>query len=156
MQITFEEYPDGSFDIVLDKGALDALLSDNNTTDSIPKAKAMFDEISRVLNTNGKYICITLVESHICRSLLSYFSSSGSRGHSWSITVEAVANKKLSPFKTFFIVMTKNGNESFIEQTGGLGIGNIDLYIDRFGNDMALKRSLSLDATIDEVRLRWS
>jgi ubiquinone/menaquinone biosynthesis C-methylase UbiE len=66
-------FKDHEFDVVLDKGALDALMS-MNTADVIEKAVMMFSEVSRVLKNGGKYVCISLCENYIFQELLSFFS----------------------------------------------------------------------------------
>jgi SAM-dependent methyltransferase len=65
------EFPDASFDVVVDKGALDALYSDDKQEFDASK---MFSEIARVLKEKGLYICITLAQEHILRKLLTTFS----------------------------------------------------------------------------------
>ena len=86
------EYGDSAYDVVFDKGALDALMSED-TPAVVEKAGVMFTEISRLLSDKGKYICITLGESFIFKTLLAHFTALN-----WNITVETVQGKKPSPF----------------------------------------------------------
>nr|XP_026490448.1 methyltransferase-like protein 13 [Vanessa tameamea] len=60
------------FNVVLDKGTLDALMPDDSkeTNERIDK---YFDEIKRVLKIGGRFICISLLQSHITDKLLTYF-----------------------------------------------------------------------------------
>lgn len=98
-------YQDKSYDIVIDKGALDALMSAN--TDEIQwKVQSMFREIERVLSDTGKYICITLAENFIFDAILEYFSKS----LRWCVTIEMVDSSRPSPFKTFFLLISKVKN----------------------------------------------
>jgi ubiquinone/menaquinone biosynthesis C-methylase UbiE len=50
------EFKNGEFNVVVDKGTLDSLLCGDN---SEPNAIKMLNEIHRVLTHNGVYICIT-------------------------------------------------------------------------------------------------
>jgi ubiquinone/menaquinone biosynthesis C-methylase UbiE len=61
-----------SFEVVLDKGALDALVSENSEFHA-QQAASMFNEISRVLVPKGRYACITLAESFVLGSFMKYF-----------------------------------------------------------------------------------
>ena len=72
MDIFNMNYKDETFNVVLDKGTLDALSSDNLDLNK------MFDEISRVLKCLGRYICITLFQKNVLQILLSRFSATSS------------------------------------------------------------------------------
>lgn len=60
------------FNVVLDKGTLDALMPDDapETNERIDK---YFAEIKRVLKLGGRYLCISLLQSHILKKLLDSF-----------------------------------------------------------------------------------
>lgn len=68
-------FENDSFNIVLDKGTLDALMPDDSeeTNKSIDK---YFSEIKRVLKLGGRYMCITLLQSHILSKLLTFCDKS--------------------------------------------------------------------------------
>ncbi|CAD6206589.1 GSCOCG00010061001-RA-CDS [Cotesia congregata] len=68
-------YSNDTFSVVIDKGTLDALMS-NNDEETSSKIDKYFNEISRVLRRGGRYICISLLQEHILRKLISYFASS--------------------------------------------------------------------------------
>ena len=131
-------YPDKSFDVVFDKGALDALMSED-TPDVAEKTTAMFLEISRMLSVNGKYICITLAEPYILKRLLSHFSAAR-----WTIVVESLTSKKPSPFKPFYIIISKTIVTDQFQ--------SVSLLVDTLGNDLAVARKVSSGVAIDEVR----
>lgn len=76
MDATQMTYPDDKFSVVLDKGTLDALMPDAKET-TVSKVDKYFKEITRVLRNGGRYICISLLQEHILRKLLSYFPASG-------------------------------------------------------------------------------
>lgn len=76
MDATKISYPDEKFSVILDKGTLDALMPDTKET-TISTIDKYFKEITRVLRNGGRYICISLLQEHILRKLLSYFPASG-------------------------------------------------------------------------------
>lgn len=76
MDATQMSYPDNKFSVVLDKGTLDALMPDAKEG-TIATIEKYFKEITRVLRNGGRYICISLLQEHILRQLLSYFPSAG-------------------------------------------------------------------------------
>ena len=49
-------FDDGEFDVVIDKGMLDAIVCGNP---SVSKAQEMLSEIHRVLKKDGTYVCIS-------------------------------------------------------------------------------------------------
>lgn len=71
LNMTFEKE---QFSVVLDKGTLDALMPDDNE-ETKTKVNQYFKEIQRVLKMGGRYICISLLQEHILRYLLEYFTS---------------------------------------------------------------------------------
>ena len=69
MKTTFN---DDNFNVIIDKGTLDAIFADNNIEIAMGVRK-MFTEILRVLKVVGRYICVTLAQDHILNELLSFF-----------------------------------------------------------------------------------
>ncbi|KAJ8974922.1 hypothetical protein NQ317_010205 [Molorchus minor] len=69
LNMTFE---DEQFNVILDKGTLDALMPDDSEV-TLLKINQYFDEIQRVLKTGGRYICISLLQDHILKAILNYF-----------------------------------------------------------------------------------
>ena len=56
MDVCNMTYPDGFFDIAIDKSTIDALLCGDNAFLNVAK---MMKEVQRVLKTNGVYIAIS-------------------------------------------------------------------------------------------------
>ena len=132
------EYSNAAYDVVFDKGALDALMSED-TADVAAKAETMFLEISRILSEGGRYVCITLAESYILKSLLSYFTALN-----YTVSVESVQGGKPSPFKPFYITITKHTHRSG-------ATGDVTLLVDCLGND-AQGRRVTLATAMEQVR----
>ncbi|XP_073967697.1 eEF1A lysine and N-terminal methyltransferase homolog [Choristoneura fumiferana] len=65
-------FQNDEFNVVLDKGTLDALMPDDTkeTNDTIDK---YFSEIKRVLKLGGRFVCISLLQVHILNKLLATF-----------------------------------------------------------------------------------
>nr|CCA25690.1 methyltransferase putative [Albugo laibachii Nc14] len=75
-------FTEQSFDIVVDKGAFDALVS-ANTESILSSASKMLQEMERVLNSDrGLYCCVTMAESFVIQHLLNFFTLGN-----WSISV---------------------------------------------------------------------
>lgn len=60
------------FNVVLDKGTLDALMPDD-TERSNEVIDKYFAEIKRVLKLGGRFVCISLLQGHILCKLLNVF-----------------------------------------------------------------------------------
>ncbi|XP_069356733.1 eEF1A lysine and N-terminal methyltransferase homolog [Maniola hyperantus] len=69
LNMTFEN---DEFNVVLDKGTLDALMPDDSR-ETIERIDKYFNEIKRVLKIGGRYVCITLLQSHILSKLVEFF-----------------------------------------------------------------------------------
>nr|XP_034180029.1 eEF1A lysine and N-terminal methyltransferase homolog [Osmia lignaria] len=76
MDATRLTYSDDTFSVILDKGTLDALMPDTKE-ETLSIINKYFKEISRVLRNGGRYICVSLLQEHILKKLLSYFPYSG-------------------------------------------------------------------------------
>jgi ubiquinone/menaquinone biosynthesis C-methylase UbiE len=69
MDIRDLKFEDQSFDIVIDKGTMDALMCDRGdvwdpSPELIKEVKAEVDEVTRVLKIGGKFIYITFGQPH--------------------------------------------------------------------------------------------
>ena len=74
MDLLKMNFADNSFDCVIDKGTLDAIMTDD-TANTIEKVTTMIAEIRRVLKNNGRYICVTLAQGHIVDFLVDTFAA---------------------------------------------------------------------------------
>lgn len=89
------------FRCIFDKGALDALFS-TDTPELAHKATEMFQRIDEALVEGGVYMCVSLAEPFILRSLLRHFSSVG-----YGVTIESISTTRPSPFTPFLISARK-------------------------------------------------
>lgn len=65
-------FTDEYFNVAIDKATIDALIPDESTK-AVEVATKYFKEISRLLKSGGRYICITLLQEHILKLLLNFF-----------------------------------------------------------------------------------
>ncbi|CAN6234754.1 unnamed protein product [Urochloa humidicola] len=100
MDMTAMQFADGSFDVILDKGGLDALMEPGSGAKLGTK---YLSEAKRVLKSGGKFVCLTLAESHVLALLLSEFR------FGWDMNIQAIASEssKKSAFQTFMVVLVK-------------------------------------------------
>lgn len=72
MDATQMSFDNDRFSVVLDKGTLDALMTDD--TDEVKQTVHNYlSEIGRVLRVGGRYVCISLLQEHIVRELVDFF-----------------------------------------------------------------------------------
>lgn len=64
-------YADNSYSVIIDKGTLDAMMSEESENDG----RKYFEELSRVLKPMGRILIISLLQEHILRALIKYFPS---------------------------------------------------------------------------------
>ncbi|XP_075038561.1 eEF1A lysine and N-terminal methyltransferase isoform X2 [Mixophyes fleayi] len=107
MDATQTTFPDSHFQAVLDKGTLDAILTDTEEG-TLETTRKLLVEIGRVLQFGGRYLCVTLVQAHVLETLVRQFSQGG-----WMMRVHQVSEggSKESgsqfPLPVFVFVMTK-------------------------------------------------
>ncbi|XP_054157698.1 eEF1A lysine and N-terminal methyltransferase-like [Oppia nitens] len=77
---------DRRFAVVVDKGTLDAIASDKQS--SATNVCKMFEQIDSVLKPFGRYLCISLLQSHILKLLMNWFTRNGN----WLIRIERLEN----------------------------------------------------------------
>ncbi|KAK8470767.1 hypothetical protein PHAVU_003G050000 [Phaseolus vulgaris] len=100
MDITAMQFEDESFIAVIDKGGLDALME----PELGPKlGKQYLSEVKRVLKPGGKFVCLTLAESHVLNLLFSKFRLG------WKMSVDAIPLKSSAKpsLQTFMVVVEK-------------------------------------------------
>ncbi|XP_053460783.1 eEF1A lysine and N-terminal methyltransferase isoform X2 [Nycticebus coucang] len=74
--------------VVLDKGTLDAVLTDEEEK-TLQQVDRMLAEVGRVLQVGGRYLCISLAQAHILKKAVGHFSREG-----WMVRVHQVANSQ--------------------------------------------------------------
>ena len=98
-----------SYDIIFDKGALDALHS-MDTSESHHEACKMFNEIHILMDEYSRYICITLAQDFILQSLLHYFlqfNNDDDSPYYYRITIHRLHTKVESSLLPFYIELQK-------------------------------------------------
>jgi spermidine synthase len=101
-------FANDSFSAILDKGTLDALMSDDRP-ETVEKIQRYFSEIQRVAKLAGRYVCVSLLQEHILKALLDYFPA-----NNWMLRVvrcfeaEAKATENgENSMPVFLVVCTK-------------------------------------------------
>ena len=100
-------FPDASFDLVLDKGGLDALHSDadDDGGGGDAAAQAMLACAARVTARGGSYVCVTLAQPHVLACALAVF-----RTRDWTITLDAPPpplDMAAAPLQPLVVVATR-------------------------------------------------
>ncbi|KAK8937666.1 hypothetical protein KSP40_PGU000553 [Platanthera guangdongensis] len=100
MDMTDMQLADESFDVVFDKGGLDALMEPEVGSELGSK---YLKEVKRVLKSGGKYLCLTLAESHVLGLLFNLFR------FGWKTSIHAVPKKHVNKptFQTLMVVFLK-------------------------------------------------
>ncbi|CAM9523140.1 unnamed protein product [Ectocarpus sp. 13 AM-2016] len=155
-------YEDGSFDAVVDKGTLDALMSED-TAEVRESGEAMLREVKRVLKPTGRYMCVTLWQDFIGSAFLSSFApaavlpaagaaaavaNSGGDGgglSSWKLDLHsAAATSKPSPYLPVCVVAAKSSathEREPIAEAGGEGgdeVLRVTAWCDRAGRPLGI------------------
>lgn len=103
MDMTAMQFMDETFDAVIDKGGLDALMEPKLG----PKLGNQYlSEVKRVLKSGGRFVCLTLAESHVLSLLFSKFR------FGWKISLHAIPQKQSSKpsLQTFLVVAGKESS----------------------------------------------
>ncbi|WVZ26536.1 hypothetical protein V8G54_005080 [Vigna mungo] len=100
MDITAMQFEDESFIAVIDKGGLDALMEPELGS---KLGNQYLSEVKRVLKPGGKFVCLTLAESHVLNLLFSKFRLG------WKMSVDAIPLKSSGKpsLETFMVVVEK-------------------------------------------------
>ncbi|CAD5227906.1 unnamed protein product [Bursaphelenchus okinawaensis] len=101
--VTKTDFEDETFNTVLDKGTLDALLPPEADADTEKVVTEMFNEIDRVLTNLGRYIVVTLAQEHIVRKVLQHFYDS----QRFIVRVHRVESNRQFSMPVFVFVFTK-------------------------------------------------
>ncbi|XP_022761873.1 methyltransferase-like protein 13 isoform X3 [Durio zibethinus] len=104
MDMTQMQFTDDTFNVVLDKGGLDALME----PELGPQLGNQYiSEVKRVLKSKGKFICLTLAESHVLGLLFPKFR------FGWNVSLYAIPQKPSSKpdLQTFMVVAEKENSD---------------------------------------------
>lgn len=103
MDMTSMQFMEETFDVVLDKGGLDALMEPELGS---KLGSQYLSEVKRVLKPGGKFVCLTLAESHVLGLLFSKFR------FGWKMSLHAIPQKPSSKpsLQTFMVVGEKDGS----------------------------------------------
>ncbi|KAH8584343.1 SAM dependent methyltransferase [Cryptosporidium sp. chipmunk genotype I] len=105
----------GRFDAIVDKGFLDAYLS-NNTSESGfssgTKSTDFLNSSMRLLAPNGKYILITLGQEYVAKAL-----SMGLYNKGFEVVVEPLVGVKDSKFLPYYIEIINTSNSKNLEKS---------------------------------------
>ncbi|XP_063056507.1 eEF1A lysine and N-terminal methyltransferase isoform X2 [Engraulis encrasicolus] len=98
-------FEDGSYQVVLDKGTLDAMASEKEGV----LATNMLTEIARVLAVGGRYVCVTLAQENVVRLGVEFFAKAGWAVRLHCMTKEQDEDSSESTFAlpVFVLVCTK-------------------------------------------------
>lgn len=103
---------DGAFDVIMDKACLDALVTDPSLA-VFRDVSSMIDETLRVLTSDGgKYICVTLAQTHVLKFLLTKFAVGWEGVVTQAVSVEAQAS-----LSSFVFVFTRRADISATQPT---------------------------------------
>ncbi|KAH7833760.1 hypothetical protein Vadar_009400 [Vaccinium darrowii] len=123
MDMTNMQFVDETFDVVLDKGGLDALME----PELGPKLGSQYlSEVKRVLKSGGKFICLTLAESHVLGLLFPELR------YGWKMSVHVIPQKQSDKpnLHTFMVIAEKQTSSvllqisSAINQSSLVCLGN--------------------------------
>ncbi|KAM9327258.1 eEF1A lysine and N-terminal methyltransferase [Gastrophryne carolinensis] len=109
MDATQTAFPDAHFQAVLDKGTLDAILCDTEER-TLETATKLMDEVGRVLQFGGRYLCVSLAQGHVLDKLVRHFSQGGWMVRIHEVSKDSGSNKESDhrfPLPVFLFVMTK-------------------------------------------------
>lgn len=88
MNVCSLDFPDESFDVVIDKGTMDSILCGEGSTANVAK---MCGEVSRVLKPNG---CFFIISYGVPDNRLNYLEKEDA--YSWNVTVHTVPKPTVS------------------------------------------------------------
>ena len=107
MDLLKMNFTDNNFDCVIDKGTLDAIMTDSSES-TIEKVTTMVSEIRRVLKNNGRYICVSLAQGHIVDFLVDQFATGWLvRLHQVKLAEDITQASTGKALPVFVFIMTK-------------------------------------------------
>ncbi|XP_022146935.1 methyltransferase-like protein 13 [Momordica charantia] len=119
MDMTTMQFMDNTFDAVVDKGGLDALMEPEVGT---KLGSQYLSEVKRVLKPGGKFICLTLAEAHVLGLLFPKFR------FGWKMSIHVIPQKPPSKpnFQTFMVVVEKNESTTWHQIESSLNFSLLD------------------------------
>ena len=66
------QFADGSFDVVLDKGGLDALMGEDTEGANETGSRFLAEVARLVSHSRGLYVCVSLAQPHVLRKTLTF------------------------------------------------------------------------------------
>lgn len=119
MDMTNMQFTNGSFDAVVDKGGLDALMEPEVGS---KLGSQYLSEVKRVLKSGGKFICLTLAESHVLGLLFPKFR------FGWKMSIHVIPPKPPSKpnFRTFMVVVEKDESTTWHQIESSLNFSLLD------------------------------
>ncbi|XP_038902805.1 eEF1A lysine and N-terminal methyltransferase [Benincasa hispida] len=119
MDMTNMQFTDDTFDAVVDKGGLDALMEPEVGS---KLGSQYLSEVKRVLKPGGKFICLTLAESHVLGLLFPKFR------FGWKMSIHVIPPKPLSKpnFRTFMVVVEKGESTTWHQIESDLKFSLLD------------------------------
>ncbi|KAF5192434.1 Methyltransferase-like protein [Thalictrum thalictroides] len=124
MDMTHMQFTDDTFDAVVDKGGLDALME----PELGPSLGTQYiSEVKRVLKPGGKFACLTLAESHVLGLLFSKFR------FGWNMSVHAIPHEPSNKpsFRTFMVVVEKERSTMLHQITSSFDHSSLDCDINQ-------------------------
>ncbi|XP_058180960.1 uncharacterized protein LOC131299431 isoform X2 [Rhododendron vialii] len=119
MDMTNVQFADETFDVVLDKGGLDALME----PELGPKLGSQYlSEVKRVLKSGGKFICLTLAESHVLGLLFPELR------YGWKMSVHVIPQKRTDKpnLHTFMVIAEKQKSLVLLQISSAINQSSLD------------------------------
>ena len=73
-------FPDGGFDLAVDKGTFDAIAVSNDQ-ETIDKCWAYFNEMVRCLHSKGVLLIVSLLQPHVLKIFLDFFNQENEKNN---------------------------------------------------------------------------
>jgi SAM-dependent methyltransferase len=116
MDIFDMKFEKEQFEIVIDKGGIDAIFSEETEENDL-KIKKLFNSIADILCPKGYYICISLLQDYILRSFLDFFHNDLFAISIFEMNIE---NWKYMPFMVAIQKRSKEEAPSIPKQTSNI------------------------------------
>ncbi|GFY81620.1 S-adenosyl-L-methionine-dependent methyltransferases superfamily protein [Actinidia rufa] len=143
MDMTSMQFVDETFDVVLDKGGLDALMEPELGPEL---GNQYLSEVKRVLKSGGKFICLTLAESHVLGLFFPKFR------YGWKMSLHVIPQKPSDkPNLHTFMVIAEKEKSAVLQQ---ISSAIIPSSLDCYGNQVhGLQEALESE---NQIRTEYS